>query len=189
MDHQSRLPSVFRNRGQRHLETKGGVKVEIDIQPAYRQQEAVRDLLLEYADMLLAQGAGEAVPCLRRQNFQGELENLTGKYGAPQGRLYLVRVDGVAAGCVAMRRLDRYRCELKRLYIRPAFRGQGLARRLVERLLADAREGGYEAMVLDTFPFLSQAIRLYRDMGFYEIPRYNSFGRNLIYMRKDLQPA
>ena len=163
--------------------------MEIDIQPAYGQQEAVRELLLEYTDLLLAQGTGDAVSCLRRQNFQGELENLTGKYGAPWGRLYLVRVDGVAAGCAAMQRLDRYRCELTRLYIRPAFRGQGLARQLVERLLAEARDAGYEAMLLDTFPFLSQAIRLYRDMGFYEIPRYNSFGRSLIYMRKDLQPA
>lgn len=88
-----------------------------------------------------------------------------------------------------MKRLDRYRCELKRLYIRPPFRGQGLARRLVEQLLTDAREEGYEAMLLDTFPFLSQAIRLYRALGFYEIPRYNSFGRSLIYMQKDLKPA
>ena len=66
---------------------------------------------------------------------------------------------------------------------------RGLARRLVERLLTDAREEGYEAMLLDTFPFLSQAIRLYRALGFYEIPRYNSFGRSLIYMQKDLKPA
>ena len=70
-----------------------------------------------------------------------------------------------------------------------AWRGQGLARRLVEQLLTDAREEGYEAMLLDTFPFLSQAIRLYRALGFYEIPRYNSFGRSLIYMQKDLKPA
>ena len=55
--------------------------------------------------------------------------------------------------------------------------------------MADAREEGYEAMLLDTFPFLSQAIRLYRALGFYEIPRYNSFGRSLIYMQKDLKPA
>ena len=88
-----------------------------------------------------------------------------------------------------MKRLDQGRCELKRLYIRPAFRGRGLARRLLERLLADARAEGYQAMLLDTFPFLSQAIRLYRALGFYEIPRYNSFGRSLIYMQKDLKPA
>ena len=74
------------------------------------------------------------------------------------------------------------------LFVEEAWRGQGLARRLVERLLTDAREEGYEAMLLDTFPFLSQAIRLYRALGFYEIPRYNSFGRSLIYMQKDLKP-
>ncbi len=69
-----------------------------------------------------------------------------------------------------MKKLDAQRCELKRLYIRPAFRGQGLARRLVERLLTDARSEGYQAMLLDTFPFLSGAIRLYRTLGFYESP-------------------
>ena len=71
----------------------------------------------------------------------------------------------------------------------PPFRGQGLARRLVEQLLTDAREEGVRGHLLDTFPFLSQAIRLYRALGFYEIPRYNSFGRSLIYMQKDLKPA
>ncbi|MBQ5583520.1 MAG: GNAT family N-acetyltransferase, partial [Ruminiclostridium sp.] len=82
------------------------------------------------------------------------------------------------------------RCEMKRLYIRPAFRGKGIARRLVEMLLADARQDGYEAMVLDTFPFLRQAVSLYRDLGFYEIPSYNDSPLDsTIYMRKDLCPA
>lgn len=171
------------------LGEEGNTTVDIVIQPAYQQLEAVKALLLEYTSILLEQNPAAAGSCLQRQNFEGELANLAEKYGAPQGRLYLIRVDGAPAGCAAMKRLDRYRCELKRLYIRPPFRGQGLARRLVERLLTDAREEGYEAMLLDTFPFLSQAIRLYRALGFYEIPRYNSFGRSLIYMQKDLKPA
>lgn len=138
------------------LGEEGNTTVDIVIQPAYQQLEAVKALLLEYTSMLLEQNPAAAGSCLQRQNFEGELANLAEKYGAPQGRLYLIRVDGAPAGCAAMKRLDRYRCELKRLYIRPPFRGQGLARRLVERLLTDAREEGYEAMLLDTFPFLSQ---------------------------------
>ena len=166
------------------LGEEGNTTVDIVIQPAYQQLEAVKALLLEYTSMLLEQNPAAAGSCLQRQNFEGELANLAEKYGAPQGRLYLIRVDGAPAGCAAMKRLDRYRCELKRLYIRPPFRGQGLARRLVEQLLTDAREEGYEAMLLDTFPFLSQAIRLYRALGFYEIPRYNSFGRTYLHAKR-----
>ena len=171
-------PTGQRAAASLSLGEEGNTTVDIVIQPAYQQLEAVKALLLEYTSMLLEQNPAAAGSCLQRQNFEGELANLAEKYGAPQGRLYLIRVDGAPG-----------RCELKRLYIRPPFRGQGLARRLVEHLLADAREEGYEAMLLDTFPFLSQAIRLYRALGFYEIPRYNSFGRSLIYMQKDLKPA
>ena len=155
--------------------------MEITIQPAYQEPEAIRELLEQNPAF-----AGY----LKQQNFAAELDNLQEKYGVPEGRLYLVRADGAPAGCVAMKKLDAQRCELKRLYIRPAFRGQGLARRLVERLLTDARSEGYQAMLLDTFPFLSGAIRLYRTLGFYEIPSYNNSPLDsLIYMRKDLCPA
>ena len=150
--------------------------MEITIQPAYQEPEAIRELLVEYTGMLLEQNPAFA-GYLKQQNFAAELDNLQEKYGVPDG-------------CVAMKKLDAQRCELKRLYIRPAFRGQGLARRLVERLLTDARSEGYQAMLLDTFPFLSGAIRLYRTLGFYEIPSYNNSPLDsLIYMRKDLCPA
>lgn len=163
--------------------------MEVVIQLAYQEPETIRELLAEYTKMLLAR-----VPTfagyLKRQGFERELTHLQEKYGAPHGRLYLVRVDGDPAGCVAMKRLDENRCELKRLYIRPSFRGRGLARRLLEQLLADARAEGYEAMLLDTFPFLSRAVCLYRTLGFYEIPSYNNTPlENLIYMQKDLRPA
>ena len=121
--------------------------MEITIQPAYQEPEAIRELLVEYTGMLLEQNPAFA-GYLKQQNFAAELDNLQEKYGVPEGRLYLVRADGAPAGCVAMKKLDAQRCELKRLYIRPAFRGQGLARRLVERLLTDARSEGYQAVQL-----------------------------------------
>ena len=102
--------------------------MEITIQPAYQEPEAIRELLVEYTGMLLEQNPAFA-GYLKQQNFAAELDNLQEKYGVPEGRLYLVRADGAPAGCVAMKKLDAQRCELKRLYIRPAFRGQGLADR------------------------------------------------------------
>ena len=81
--------------------------------------------------------------------------------------------DGAPAGCIALHRLDDERCELKRLYVRPAYRGQGLGSRLVARILDDARQIGYRAMLLDTLPVLDSAVRMYRGLGFYEIPCYN----------------
>lgn len=163
--------------------------MDITIKPAYQELEAIRELLAEYTAMVVAEDP-EYANYLELQRFEAELEHLDKKYGRPGGRLYLVRADGQVAGCIAMKRLDETRCEMKRLYIRPAFRGQGIARRLVEMLLTDARKDGYEAMVLDTFPFLGQAVRLYQDMGFYEIPSYtHSPIGTTIFMRKDLCPA
>ncbi len=74
---------------------------------------------------------------------------------------------------MAIRKLDAERCELKRLYVRPAFRGRGLGSALTGRVIADAREIGYSRMMLDTMPALKSAQRLYRGLGFVEIPRYN----------------
>ena len=82
----------------------------------------------------------------------------------------LIAADG---GCAALKALDDTRCEMKRLYVRPEYRGQGIARALVHQLMQEARVAGYRQMVLDTFPFLPEAITLYKREGFYEIERYN----------------
>ena len=159
--------------------------MEITIKPAFRKREAIQELLVEYTSMVVAEDARYA-DFLELQRFDSEVAHPEKKYC----RLYLVEADGTPAGCIAMQKLDESRCEMKRLYIRPAFRGKGIARCLVEMLLADARKDGYEAMVLDTFPFLRQAVNLYRDLGFYEIPSYNDSPLDsTIYMRKDLCPA
>ena len=129
-------------------------------------------LFREYTDMLVA-GDPVFASYLALQSFEEELRHLEGKYAPPEGCLYLLRVDGQSAGCGGMKRLDEGRCELKRMYIRPAFRRMGLGRELALRIIEDAREAGYRKMLLDTLPFLQAAKALYRSLGFYEIERYN----------------
>ena len=127
--------------------------------------EQTRALFLEYAASL-----GFSL-CF--QSFDEELKSLPGAYAAPSGRLFLAQYEGQAAGCVALRKLEGMICEMKRLYVRVAYRGKGLGRILVERVIAEARGIGYEHMRLDTVAASMQdAIELYRRMGFKEIAPY-----------------
>ena len=107
------------------------------------------------------------------QGFEDELKNLPGKYAAPKGRLYLAQVSNMVAGCIALRPLEPDVCEMKRLFVREEFRGLQIGRILIERLIDDAREIGYTAMRLDTFPpKMGKAVQLYESYGFREIPPY-----------------
>lgn len=110
------------------------------------------------------------------QNFDKELAELPGEYAAPSGRLFLARENDQLAGCVALRRIGDGIGEMKRLYVRPEFRGQGLGRTLTETLLREAREIGYLSVRLDTLPGkMDQAIAMYRSLGFKNIePYYNN---------------
>ena len=133
-----------------------------------RDIESTREIFLEYA-------AGLAVD-LCFQGFDAELASLPGDYAAPRGALLLALVDGSAAGCCALRALDTVdypnACEMKRLYVRKAFRGFGLGRQLVEAMLERARQAGYACLVLDTLDDMQAARSLYEELGFKEVPPY-----------------
>ena len=106
------------------------------------------------------------------QGFPEELESLERIYGPPGGRFLIVRQGELTAGCVALRDLGGKVCEMKRLYVRPDFRGEGLGQKCAEEIVRIAREMGYAGMRLDTLPSMQEAIALYRSMGFREIAPY-----------------
>ena len=106
------------------------------------------------------------------QCFPEELESLERMYGPPGGRFLLLRLGDGIAGCVALRDLGGKVCEMKRLFVRPDFRGRGLGRKCAEEIARTAGEMGYSAMRLDTLPTMREAIALYRSMGFREIAPY-----------------
>lgn len=125
----------------------------------------VRELFLEYAASLNFD--------LGFQNFEDELATLPGKYARPEGCILLAFLDDAPVGCVAMRPFEGSRCEMKRLYLRPCSRGYGLGSELLQRFLKEARDAHYQSVVLDTIqPLMSEAISLYKRVGFREIPPY-----------------
>jgi putative acetyltransferase len=126
-----------------------------------------RELFLEYAHSL-----GFSL-CF--QNFDKELAGLPGDYAPPEGRLLLTECDGQLAGCVALHKLEPGVCEMKRLYLRPQFRGKGLGRALAEEIIAEARQIGYRHMRLDTVePVMKDALAMYRKLGFQQIAPYRA---------------
>lgn len=168
---------------------------EVVIREAYPEEMGlVRELFREYAHSLDFD--------LGFQNFEEELANLPGSYASPYGRILLAFCGAEAAGCVALRPFDERRCEMKRLFVRPAHRGKGVGEALIERFLEEARAialgphsegagGYYESVVLDTIqPLMSRAIAVYKKVGFREIPAYrpNPVG-GALYMELELKPG
>lgn len=158
----------------------------VQIVPGYGRPEQVRELFTEYTKLIIDGDKGFR-EYLVMQNYEDELLHLEKKYGPPYGRLYLAYCDQQLAGCIALRQLDESRCEMKRLYVRPKFRKQHIGGILVRRMIAEARAIGYRHLLLDTFPFLDVAVRMYEKLGFRYIPKYNdSPMASTLYMQLDL---
>ena len=148
-----------------------------------KQIAVVRELFLEYA--------GSLNFSLCFQAFDEELATLPGLYAPPGGRLLLAKDGERAAGCAALRPLEPGICEMKRLYVRPEFRGQGLGRELSERIIAEARGIGYNALRLDTVePVMQKAVALYRMLGFREVAPYGKHPiAGTLFMELELEKA
>lgn len=144
------------------------------------QIETTRQLFREYEKWL------DMDLCF--QSFEEEMQNLPGKYSPPDGRLYLGLTDGQAVGCIALRKIGDGICEMKRLYLTDAARGHGLGKKLIEKVIADAREIGYAKMRLDTYPpKMGKAVGLYESHGFRSIESYyDNPHEGVLYMELDL---
>jgi ribosomal protein S18 acetylase RimI-like enzyme len=142
--------------------------------------EIARELFEEYAEWLGVD--------LCFQGFEKELSELPGKYSPPDGRLLLAIDDEKIAGCIALRRIGPETCEMKRLYVRPAFRGRGIGKELANEVINDAKIIGYSRMRLDTLPrMMEHALKMYRALGFKEIePYYPNPVAETLYMELEL---
>lgn len=145
--------------------TAAGSGVDLRQAESPEQIALVRELFLEYAQSL------DFSLCF--QSFEEELAGLPGGYAPPGGRLWLATSSDVPAGCIALHKLDEEVCEMKRLYVRPQFRGKGLGGILAGRVVADAKEIGYKRLRLDTVePMMRSAVAMYRKLGFRQIAPY-----------------
>jgi ribosomal protein S18 acetylase RimI-like enzyme len=138
--------------------------------PVIRSVASPDDIVIVRA--LFQEYARELAVDLCFQGFAAECASLPGAYAPPRGRLLLAEVAGQDVGCVALRPLDGSTAEMKRLYVRPAWRATGLGRRLATTVIAEAAALGYQRLRLDTLPSMRAAIAMYRALGFREIDPY-----------------
>lgn len=143
--------------------------------------EEIRHIFLQYYQELL-----KIDVCFR--DFEKELENLQEYYEYPNGDLLLAVEREKVMGCVALRKVNQNICEMKRLFVYPEYRGQGLGRMLSQEIINKAKHGGYQHMRLDTLDWLKEAIGLYQSLGFNEIPPYLKESKvKLVYLGLELR--
>jgi ribosomal protein S18 acetylase RimI-like enzyme len=144
--------------------------------------EEARALFKEYASSLGVD--------LCFQDFEHELKELPGEYSEPNGCILLASLDSVLAGCVALRPFSSEICEMKRMYVRSTFRGQGIGRILAQDVITEARKRGYKKMRLDSLPTMREAQALYRSLGFKEINLYRPNPiQGAVFMELELQDS
>lgn len=153
----------------------------MNIIKAYDHIEDIRELFHEYTNWIGRD--------LSFQGYYEELSSLPGKYAEPDGRLLVgIADDQKAAGCVALRKIDDTSCEMKRLYVRPLYRGQSIGQSLMESIVTAAAEMGYREIFLDTLSYMEQAIKLYKKAGFLEIDAYyDNPMPDAVYFKKSLE--
>lgn len=160
--------------------------MSLEIKTGYEETDSIKELFNEYTELLIDLES-DFKNYLHIQNYSDEIENLQEKYGMPNGRLYIAYWNNQLAGCIGLKQINDTQCEMKRLYVRSQFRGNGIAKTLVELIVNDAKKIGYLCMLLDTFPALEDAIKLYEKIGFYKIPPYNNSPvNNTVFMKLDL---
>jgi putative acetyltransferase len=153
---------------------------------------AVRELIREYATWAfsIVPGSDESPAW---EGFDEELATLPGVYAPPVGRLLLTMQDGQAAGCVCLKGHDATTSELKRLYVRPTFRGQNIGQQLVKMLIEGARQSRYQRIVLDSHISMKKAHAIYQEVGFRRVSAPDDFPENLkptvVFMERDLSTA
>ncbi|MBI4245285.1 MAG: GNAT family N-acetyltransferase [Planctomycetes bacterium] len=139
----------------------------VTIKPAGKADlDHIKYLFTEYAKSLGID--------LSFQNFDKELSALPGEYISPDGRLLICKQDKTAIGCVALRKISKEVCEMKRLYVKPNFRKLGIGKSLVNKVINEARKIGYKQIWLDTLPNMKEAISLYNSLGFFTIKPYRN---------------
>ncbi|MBX2870826.1 MAG: GNAT family N-acetyltransferase [Saprospiraceae bacterium] len=153
--------------------------MEIVVATSAAHWATARALIQEYVDWLGID--------LSYQNYAGELQTMEQMYSPPEGLLLLAKEKEGMAGCIAFRKKGEERCEMKRLYVRPAFRGRQLGKKLAKICIEEARRAGYKQMVLDTLPSMQGAVSIYKGLGFEVIPPYyNNPVPDVIYLGLDL---
>jgi len=163
----------------------------VEIQQVRQEQFPIlREMMGEYLKWALSLHP-DSVNAPTFQGVDDELKDLPGIFAPPKGRFLMADIEGRVVGCGALKPIDESTCELKRLFVRPDARGEGVGLALVERVIRDARQIGYKRIILDSHKLMHAAHHVYRTVGFKDVAPWENFPEALkpevVFMEKDLQ--